>query len=80
MPGYKGSGISLGTWGATAVKDSINPSQDRDAIRIITIEFPGSKRPKDYSHPAQQHYCNKQVDLFAASILNVFLKENFIEK
>jgi hypothetical protein len=79
MPGYKGSGVSLGTWGATAVKDTNDVSRNRDAIRIITIEFPGSKRPQDYSIPSQRTYCSNLVNWYAAAIADVFLQANFIE-
>ena len=79
MAGYKGTGVSLGTWASTAVRDSINPSRNRDAMRIITIEFPGSRRPEDLAKPAQRAYCKKQVNLFAAAIRNIFLQEYFVE-
>ena len=79
MPGHKGSGVSLGTWASTAVKDPANPSNDRDAIRIITIEFPGSKRPVDYSNDRLKQVCNRQVKNYASAIQYVFLQEYFVE-
>jgi hypothetical protein len=80
IPGFKGRGVSLGTWASTAIKDSVHPSRDRDAIRIITIEFPGSRRPEDLAIPPQREYCKKQIHLFAAAIHHIFLQEYFIEK
>ncbi len=72
--GYKGSGVSLGTWASTAVKDSLYPSNDRDAISIITIEFPGSRRPEDYPTSLQKTSCRKQVVAYASAIHEVFLQ------
>src|SRR5688572_17053032 len=72
--GYKGSGVSLGTWASTAVKDSLYPSNDRDAISIITIEFPGSRRPEDYPTSLQKKSCRQQVAAYAAAIHEVFLQ------
>jgi hypothetical protein len=79
LPGHRGGGISLGTWAATAVVDDHNPSKNRDAMRILTMEFPGSRRPVDYSSPAEQGYWENQVAIFAAALKNVFLQENFVE-
>lgn len=79
MPGYKGNGISLGTWASTAIKDHTDPSRDRDALRIITIEFPGSKRPVDYSDTSLKYDCQKQIKLYAAAIRTVFLQAVCIE-
>ncbi|HEX7902258.1 MAG TPA: hypothetical protein VF487_00165 [Chitinophagaceae bacterium] len=77
--GQSDGGVSLGTWAATAVKDTTDPTSNRDAIRIITIEFPGNKRPQDYSSYKQQQYCRQQVNRFAAAIHNIFLQDFFIE-
>lgn len=77
--GQSDGGVSLGTWASTAVKDTTDPVNNRDAIRIITIEFPGNKRPQDYSSYKQQQYCRQQVSRFAAAIHNIFLQEFFIE-
>ena len=79
MPGYKGNGISLGTWAATAVKDINDSSKNRDAIRIITIEFPGSKRPLDYTNARLKNNCQQQVRLFASAIRTVFLHDYCLE-
>ena len=75
MPGYKGNGISLGTWASTAVRDTGNPAKNRDAIRIITIEFPGSRRPADYESKPARKECQRQVKLYASAIRAVFLQD-----
>jgi hypothetical protein len=48
-------------------------------MRILTIEFPGYKRPGDYSDPQQESYFAQQVDLYASSIAKIFLQEYFVE-
>lgn len=80
MPGHKGGGISIGTWASTAVMDENNPSKNRNAIRLITLEFPGSKRPVDYLHPRQQAWCRRQVERYAAALRTIFLGEYFVEE
>lgn len=80
MPGQKGGGISLGTWASTAVVDENNPSKSRDAMRILTMEFPGSKRPADYSSKKEQLFYQQLVELYAASLKNIFLQEYFVEE
>lgn len=80
VPGYKSAGVSLGTWASTAIRDTVEPSRSRDAIRIITIEFPGSKRPGDYEVPMQREHCREQVYRFAGAIRLVFLQDYFVEE
>lgn len=77
-PGHRGGGVSIGTWASTAVVDEANPEKNRDAIRILTIEFPGSKRPCDYQGP-NRTFCQKQVEAYAESIKQIFLGEYFPE-
>lgn len=76
----RGSGITLGTWASTAISDAKDPMRNRNAMRILTIEFPGYKRPSDYSDIKQQDYFKKQVQLYASSIESIFLKEYFVEE
>lgn len=80
LPGKRGGGVSLGTWASTAVFDEHDSTKNRVAIRILTIEFPGSKRPVDYQLKTDQDYCQRQVELFAGSLYNVFLQEFFVEQ
>lgn len=79
LPGKRGGGVSLGTWASTAVFDSIDRSNNRNAIRILTMEFPGSKRPVDHKKELQAFY-QHQVRAYAASLHTVFLGEFFIEE
>lgn len=69
----RGCGASLGTWATTAVEDSLDPSANRDAIILITVEFPGSKRPIDYTNKQQQIFYQQQVNIYASAIINKFL-------
>lgn len=76
LKGRKGGGVSLGTWASTAVEDERN---SRDAMRLLTVEFPGCKRPQDYTLLEQQDNCRNNIALYAASIRNVFLAANHVE-
>ncbi len=78
MPGHRGGGVSLGTWASTAVCDEADPAQSRDAIRILTMEFPGSKRPQDY-HKEVRAYYYRQVQLYASALKTVFLGKWYVE-
>jgi hypothetical protein len=75
----RGSGVSLGTWGSTAIANEKDPSKNREAMRILTIEYPGYKRPLDYKTEAQQLLQQKQTELFAAAIETIFLGQYFTE-
>ena len=79
LAGYRGGGVSLGTWASTAVANENDPSKNRDAIRILTIEFPGSKRPIDHIKVKQTFY-QKQVGLYALALKNIFLGDYFSEE
>ncbi|TDH24520.1 hypothetical protein EXU57_14335 [Segetibacter sp. 3557_3] len=74
LPNNRGRGVSMGTWATTAVQDSAYGGYTRDAISLITVEFPGSKRPIDYASKKQREFYQEQVDIYAAAIAKVFLK------
>src|SRR5688572_10816165 len=79
LPGKRGGGVSLGTWASTAVVDERDSTKNREAIRILTIEFPGSQRPIDYQVKKEQNFYQKQVELYAAALQEVFLQDYFTE-
>lgn len=79
LPGKRGGGVSLGTWASTAVYDDDDLSKNRDAIRIITMEFPGSKRPVDHKKNLKVFY-QQQVVIYANGIKSVFLGEYYTEE
>jgi hypothetical protein len=79
LPGNRGYGVSLGSWASTAVDDPVNQQYNRPAIRLITAEFPGYKRPADYTDPLVEQQCRKNVELFANAIRKVFLGRFFEE-
>lgn len=79
LPGNRGSGISLGTWGSTAISNAKDPSMNRGAMSIITIEFPGYKRPGDYKCAKDQMWIREQVQLYALSIAEIFLGEHPVD-
>jgi hypothetical protein len=74
LPGNVGCGISLGTWATTAVVDESDPANNRDAITLITMEFPGAKRSIDYGVDADIEACKRNVRAYAACIKEIFLK------
>ena len=78
LPNERGSGVSLGSWAATAVCQG-SSKYFRPAIRLITVEFPGYRRPEEYKTAAEQKRWSRQIDLYTASILNYFLEEFFAE-
>lgn len=80
LPGKRGGGVSLGTWASTAIVDEEDPIKSRDAMRILTMEFPGSKRPSDYTLKNEQVFYQQQVELYAAALKTVFLGDYFIEE
>lgn len=73
LPNNKGCGISLGSWASTAVDDTVNSLYSRPSITIITIEFPGLHRPADIKDEKERTWCSRQIELYAASIQNIFL-------
>jgi hypothetical protein len=79
LPGKRGYGVSLGSWASTAVADQVNTAYNRPAIRLLTMEFPGYKRPADYKDPEARMNCIKQVELYAAAIREVFLGDKYLE-
>lgn len=76
LPKKRGYGVSLGSWATTAVDDG---ADSRKAIRLLTMEFPGCKRPEDYKDVQQQQWCRQEIDRYTASIIHVFL-QNFYEE
>jgi hypothetical protein len=63
-------GVSLGGWASTAVNDE---QYARDAMTIITMEFPGCMRPGDYADLTQAACILRLQQAFAGSIREVFL-------
>jgi hypothetical protein len=80
LPLDRGQGVSLGSWASTAVCDSIYPSSNRIAMRLITVEFPGYKRPGDYTDAKEQAYYKEVLDLYVAAIMKYFFSPTFEEQ
>jgi hypothetical protein len=70
LPNKRGFGVSLGSWATTAVEDG---EGSRNAIRLLTMEFPGCRRPEDYKDTETQLWCKQEINRYTASIINVFL-------
>jgi hypothetical protein len=75
----RGSGVSLGTWASTSVANEKNPARNREAMRILTIEYPGYKRSADYRLESKQLFQQKQTELFAKAIELFFLGKYYTE-
>jgi hypothetical protein len=67
-------GVSLGGWAATAICDEAN-NYYRQAIRILTIEFPGYKKQVEYTTSGEQKWYAKQVNVYASSIYTYFIQQ-----
>ena len=74
LPNNRGTGVSLGGWATSAVceKDS---ALIRDAIRLITVEFPGYKPSTAYTDKIQKAQCLLNIQLYSGAIAFVFLSE-----
>ncbi|RYZ29085.1 MAG: hypothetical protein EOO10_07475 [Chitinophagaceae bacterium] len=73
------NGVSLGSWASTAVCDEKN-NYSRSAMRILTMEFPGYKKPSEYKYADDKKWFKDLVSLYAASIYNYFLQEYCVEE
>lgn len=80
LKAHRGSGISMGTWGTTAIRDEEDSSRCRNAMRVITIEVPGAKRSFDYASASRQAFFRKQVQAFVNAVEEVFLGEHYVEE
>ncbi len=74
----RGKGITLGTWASTAIAWEEDASLNRNAITVITAEFPGSRRPEDYTHETERRSCEVQADAFVYSLRSVFLEDRVL--
>lgn len=70
----RGAGVSIGTWGSTAIALEEDMYLNRPAMRVITVEFPGSKRPEDYANSQDKTRCHQQMDAFVVALRKVFLE------
>jgi Zinc carboxypeptidase len=75
MPNNRGSGVSLGGWAATAVCDD---AIQRDAVRLITVEFPAYLSSSAYEGREKRN-CVFNLELYAMAIKEVFLSGNWVE-
>jgi hypothetical protein len=80
LPLDRGLGVSLGSWASTAVCDSLHASANRTAMRLITVEFPGYKRPADYSDIKEQAYYKELLGLYVTAMLKYFFAPGLEEQ
>ncbi len=72
LPQDRGHGVSLGGWAATAVCDE-NDNLVRNAIKLITVEFPGYKASAAYRGRVEKERCRFNIQLYSAAVVSVFL-------
>jgi hypothetical protein len=72
LPNNRGFGVSLGGWATSAVC-SEKDAMIRDAIQLITVEFPGYKPSSAYSEKAQKDSCTLNIQLYSSAVSSVFL-------
>ncbi|MET0463181.1 MAG: hypothetical protein ABW007_08500 [Chitinophagaceae bacterium] len=75
----RGSGISMGTWGTTAIQNEKEAALNRAAMRVITMEVPGARRSFDYKTDQQRAFFRNQMLAFVNAIHHVFLGNYHIE-
>ncbi len=75
----RGSGISMGTWGTTAVEKEKDQALNRDAMRVITMEVPGARRSFDYKTDQQKAFFRNQMLAFVNAIHHIFLGNHHVE-
>jgi len=71
----RGSGASLGGWASTAVCDE---AAQRNAARLITVEFPGYMPSSAYEGRERRNYILNS-ELYAMAIREIFLSGNWVE-
>jgi hypothetical protein len=75
MPNSRGYGASLGGWASTAVCDEAG---QRNASRLITVEFPGYQ-PSSAYEGEDKTACMLNIKLYVHAVRKIFLEENFAE-
>ena len=73
------NGVSLGSWASTGVCDE-QTNYRRPAMRILTVEFPGYKKPAEYRFADDRQWYNDLVSLYASSIHRYFLGAYCVEE
>lgn len=71
----RGFGISFGSWASTSERSYTDNDVRRPAAKVLTVEFPGSKRVMDYADDADRMQCRKNVQAYASAILSVMLQQ-----
>ena len=72
LAGNRGYGVSLGGWASTAVCED-DEMYNRPPMILLTVEFPGNKRPEDYNIINEKETCTHNVVQYAKALQQVFL-------
>jgi hypothetical protein len=72
LAGNRGYGVSLGSWASTAVCEE-DAMYSRPSMILLTVEFPGNKRPEDYDAVNEKETCTHNVMQYAKALQQVFL-------
>jgi hypothetical protein len=70
LPHKRGEGISLGTWATTAVCERTEQN-NREAIAVLTIEFPGYKPSSLYNDEEEKAFALKNIRAYSEGILSI---------
>jgi hypothetical protein len=76
LPNNRGYGVSLGGWASTAVCSAYS---NREAIQLITIEFPGYRDSQAYPGDKGRKICLRNIFLYGKAITNIFLSAPDLE-
>jgi hypothetical protein len=71
LPKDRGFGVSLGGWATSAVCKG--DSLVRDAIPLITVEFPGYWPSFAYTTEVEKELCQFNIQLYSAAVTLIFL-------
>ena len=72
LAGDRGYGVSLGGWASTAVCED-NEVYSRPSMILLTVEFPGNKRPEDYENIREKDFCAHNIVQYAKALQKEFL-------
>ena len=76
LAGNRGYGVSLGGWASTAVCED-DEMYSRPSMILLTVEFPGNKRPDDYETINEKEACAHNVMQYAKALQKVFLMADY---
>ena len=71
----RGYGVSFGSWCSTDISDPENSKDNREAIQILTIEFPGYNRSIDFNDSISKKSVQNELRAYTSAIVGIFLQD-----